>query len=200
MNSITSPPHWTYPQIRTITEKVLTDCCPVNLLPIPIEEIVELKIGIKLNTSVGLKTNFDIDGFTHTNFEEITLDDYIFNTCEERTRFTLAHELGHIILHKDIYQKFDITDRDSYIAFQNGLPEDDRKWMEIQANMFAGCILVPSAALKIAVLQTLDKDHESFPVQADSSIATFEKLPIIFKVSSAVIYRRLQKEGYLKEK
>jgi Zn-dependent peptidase ImmA (M78 family) len=63
-----------------------------------------------------------------------------------RWRFTLAHEIGHLILHYDILQKYldenidnDTTiniEHDEVISFYN-------KRLEIQANIFASRLLIP---------------------------------------------------------
>jgi Zn-dependent peptidase ImmA (M78 family) len=199
MKSPTHPPNWTYGQIKQAAEEILSDLHPSMSLPIPIEDIVELKLGIKLNTSVGLKSQFDIDGFIHTNFEEITLDDEMFNSYEERTRFTIGHELGHRYLHNKIYKQFTIEDENSYIEFQNSISEEDQKWLEIQANIFSACLLVPTNKLKEEVKKAIKVGNSNTPVQADYSIPYLEELPSVFNVSYGVIYRRLDKEKLLSE-
>ena len=192
----TSPPRWNYSQVRTISESFLKDYYPSLVPPIPIEDIAELQIGIEINSVAGLKEEFDIDGFIHSNFQAITLDDYVFNMFEERTKFTIAHEIGHAVLHKKIYEQFNIDSKEKYRKFQNSIPEEDQKWLEIQANMFAGCVLAPSKPLKKAVKEVTD---DNSPVQTDTSIPYFAELPGLFKVSPAVMLRRLQKEGIVKE-
>ncbi len=192
----TSPPRWNYSQVRTISESFLKDYYPSLVPPIPIEDIAELQIGIEINSVEGLKKEFDIEGFIHSNFQAITLDDYVFNMFEERTKFTIAHEIGHAVLHKKIYEQFNIDSKEKYRKFQNSIPEEDQKWLEIQANMFAGCVLVPSKPLKKAVKEVTD---DNSPVQTDTSIPYFAELPGLFKVSPAVMLRRLQKEGMVKE-
>jgi len=63
---------------------------------------------------------------------------------EHRYRFTLAHELGHIILHQKYFNDNDLQMiQDMSI---DGLPlnqEDVVSQLEIQANKFAACILMP---------------------------------------------------------
>ncbi|OGM30958.1 hypothetical protein A2630_04690 [Candidatus Woesebacteria bacterium RIFCSPHIGHO2_01_FULL_44_10] len=199
MKSSTHPQVLSYEQIRDLSERILNDLHSDLSLPIPIEEIVELKLSIQLNTVINLKENFDIDGFIHTNFKEITLDDDMFNRFEERSRFTIAHELGHKYLHQDIYNKFNIKDKESYTTFQNSVPEDDQKWLENQANIFAACLLVPTTELKEEFKKAMNEKNSTF-FEADYALPHLEGLPSVFKVSSAVIYRRLQKEGLLSTK
>ncbi len=53
---------------------------------------------------------------------------------ENRQRFTIAHELAHYFLHKDLKEKFEDT------VFFRGADSDT---FEFQANLFAGDILMP---------------------------------------------------------
>ena len=71
----TAPPKWNYNQLKGASEQFLKDYHPKLTLPIPIEDIVELKIGIRINTIKHLKSEHDIDGFINSSFDEITVDD-----------------------------------------------------------------------------------------------------------------------------
>ena len=53
---------------------------------------------------------------------------------ENRQRFTIAHELAHYFLHKDLKEEFEDT------VFFRGADSDT---FEFQANLFAGDILMP---------------------------------------------------------
>lgn len=65
-----------------------------------------------------------------------------------RQLFTLAHELGHLVLHQSSF----IDDEDDLIATRG---------RERQANLFAGCLLVPDGLLKRIDANTLAKDGQS---------------------------------------
>ena len=72
----------------------------------------------------------------------------IFNNdrSSPRGRFTLAHELGHLLLLHDRFMVSELTreadlQRDSY----SHLEFVDLRRMEWQANFFASCLLLPSA-------------------------------------------------------
>ncbi len=131
----TSPPRWTYNQIRESSERFLKEYHPQITTPIPLEEIIELKLKVKISTIPNLKKDFAIDGFINSNFNTITIDDEVFNNCEARARFTIAHELGHGILHKKIYNKFKFISLNEYICSQNNIPQEDLYWLDIQANI-----------------------------------------------------------------
>jgi len=60
---------------------------------------------------------------------------------DTRKRFTLAHELGHYLLHKKDGIKFRLDDFDYSDESNNSLEETE-------ANYFAACILVPELELR----------------------------------------------------
>lgn len=190
-----SPPRLSYEQIKNVAQRFLEKYHPKLTIPIPVEEIVELQLKVKISTIPNLKSECDIDGFINSDFTEITLDDNVFNLYEERARFTIAHEIGHKLLHTKIYESCEIKTKEDYLNFQNSLTHEDQKWLEIQAHIFAACVLVPTEKLKEEIQAAIGQQRP----QADYSIPYLQNLPQKFKVSSDVIYRRIQKEKLLTE-
>jgi len=197
MKNDTHPPFWNYAQIKNKAESFLKKIYPSLKIPVPIEELVEITLKIKLITVPNLKKDFGIDGFINSNFDAITIDDYSFNRFEERSRFTIAHELGHLILHKNIYSKCNFDGLDGYIEFQNKIPKEDLHWLDIQANNFAGCFLAPSARLKEEFNKAREKAGLPTGKLEDYSLPFLENLPSRFNVSPDVLMRQIQKEGLL---
>lgn len=69
-----------------------------------------------------------------------------------RWRFTLAHEIGHFILHSDCLKKYlhFFEDRVTDIIFEGDIiPKNINKRMEIQANIFASNLLINNLYLEI---------------------------------------------------
>lgn len=120
-----------------------------DLVPVPIEEIVEITLGIELKIIPELKTSTDIDGFLSRDFKEMYIDENIYNNPKmlKRLRFTYAHELGHFAIHKPIIEGIEINSEDEWIEFRTGLSEYDLSRFEYQAYEFAGRLLVPRNAL-----------------------------------------------------
>lgn len=186
-----------YSQIRTTAENFLDKYHPTLSMPVPIEKIAELILGINVVTIPDMKSIFEIDGFINSTFTQITIDDDIFNSYEERARFTIAHEIGHKILHSEIYKNFRIGTLEDYLGFQNKISEDNQKWLEIQANIFAACTLVPSASLKEEFSKALKEEKLPRRANTEYFIPYLEQLPSKFNVSWGVLYRRMQKEGLI---
>lgn len=99
----------------------------------PIPNMVNLleENGIVVSTMKNYADNLSIDAFTQTyrksNVYCIILED-IKNSMARRN-FSLAHELGHIILHKDV--NFD------------EMTNEEKREKENEADKFASCFLLP---------------------------------------------------------
>lgn len=185
-----------YTKIGSLAEEFLLKYHPILSLPIPIEEIIEQKLRIKIIQQMGLKRDFDVDGFSVTDFSVIFIDFDIYMKYENRTRFTLAHEIGHLVLHKDLIQKLVINSTEKLHSFNKSLSDEDYGWLEYQAYSFASHVLVPSRLLfnqlksKLGRIPNNEAPEVLAPVAAD--------LLDVFKVSDSVILGRLQKEGIIK--
>jgi len=128
---------------------------PSGRLPVPIEEIVEFQLKLGLLPLPDLERNFDIHGFATIGRKEIVVDERQMLKQSDRHRFTVAHELGHLILHEDLYAAAKVTDMPSYLAFQESLTEEDIRDLEFQACNWAGRVLVPKSALLPLALSSL---------------------------------------------
>jgi len=101
-----------------------------------------------------------------------------------RKRFTLAHELGHLLLHKD--EKLHV-DEQSPIGLRTDLSSTATDANEIEANQFAAELLMPE--------KFLIKDLEELPsLEADVAI---DRLAKRYEVSTESMTIRLSKLGAL---
>jgi len=66
------------------------------------------------------------------------------NNAEVRQRFTVAHELGHLVLHKG---KRLVVDRAVRVNFRDTVSTLATDREEMEANAFAAGLLMPAAAL-----------------------------------------------------
>ena len=115
---------------------------PENTLPIPIEEIVDLKMGIHIVPTPDMMTVSGVDAVTSHDLKQINIDNDQFENKPNRARFTLAHELGHIVLHQKFIGSLNFK---SEIDWRNFVLNDlHRDPMEVQANIFAAFLLMPS--------------------------------------------------------
>ena len=117
-------------------------------LPVPIEDIVELKLKIKIILIQGLIKNFGINALINQKFDSIVIDENMFQRQPERIRFTLAEEIGHLFLHKDWYIKNGPKAMEDYLSWHLKLDRKTFGFIERQAKTFAGMVLIPETVLK----------------------------------------------------
>jgi hypothetical protein len=114
-------------------------------IPIPVEEIAELQFELQITPIRDLMNDLGIDGFLSNDLTELFIDHDIYMNRPTRSRFTFAHELGHIWLHKLIVTAAPATiEQWKQVKLQTS---PDHRKMETQANMFAGQLLMPSSEL-----------------------------------------------------
>jgi hypothetical protein len=125
--------------------------------PIPIDEIVELYLELRL-TFDKMQELFGVDdvhGALWVNDKRVGIDHRLEPTEHPamlgRYRFTLAHEAGHWRLHRQLFQRKanqlnllpEHVERPEYICRSS-----DTDPIEYQANRFASCLLMPREMLK----------------------------------------------------
>lgn len=105
-----------------------------------------------------------------------------------RQRFTIAHEFGHYLLHRNLASVFF---DESLVFFRDKEASTGNKYQEIEANTFAAELLMPESVLKERIIeQPLDAFDES-----DESAV--RKLAAEFKVSVQALTIRLTKLGFI---
>lgn len=107
----------------------------------------------------------------------------VINTNEmvtiERQRFTIIHELAHLIAHQDVFGS-------DYNTMGKGRSRDDR---EIYADAFAGAFLVPAEELERLIRIVSDK------IMIDNKTMIMQ-IKRYFGVSYQTILLRLKNIGY----
>ena len=123
-----------------------------------------------------------------------------------RRNFTLAHELGHLYLHKPLLEKCNSAFLDYEERFVAKLPDEIIKRMEIQANLFASYLLLPQVPFVNEVAR-LFKEHsittghlylDYQPCNKHDVYTILDALSKKFNVSKEAVKMRLQNDGLLK--
>lgn len=188
--------HLTYQKIGQIADEFLVKYHSKLSLPIPIEEIAENKLNLKILEEINLKKNYDVDGFLTSDLENIFIDFNLYMNFENRTKFTIAHELGHFILHGELFKKLSINSVETLNTLSSKITDEEYGWLEYQAYSFASQVLVPKKALFEKIVKRLGKIPQLETPEILATIA--QDLLDVFQVSGEVILRRLQKEGIVK--
>lgn len=191
-----------YEEIRRKANSFLEKYHPSKTIPIPIEEIVEFGLELSIDPLPGL-CNIDLNGFLYSDFSGIAVDDTIFGHVNpSRYRFTLAHEVGHLALHTQLYKEFNTKDIAGYLAFLRNLPQDILDRAEWQAYCFAGLVLVPAEPLEVTVKGVVKDVVEIASNLPNNQIDLTENINLlqdiveketakVFGVSQAVISKRV---------
>jgi len=162
-----------------------------------IDFIVEKYLSIKIIPIPNLRNLLGIEGFISGDLSEIKIDEWYYFNRSNRARFTLAHEVGHVILHEGIYkqaEKFDFKVNSDYYSFHDSISKKYYDRAEWQANQFAGLVLVPVKKLK----QKIYENKFEREITSDVFQLQKEQLAEDFKVSVDVIGIRIQNEKLVK--
>jgi hypothetical protein len=106
-------------------------------LPIPVERWIESPLGFELGVSDLSNLGPRVLGAAFIREGAVQIDTRLADN-DARFRFTCAHELGHLVLHRDIGLAF--QDTDSTVQ----LPENQESRVEWEADRFAAAFLMPS--------------------------------------------------------
>ena len=199
MSAHLDPPVLSYADLRRRADDFLRMHHHRATIPVPIEEIIEFRLGIDIIPVPGLHAAFELDGFISSDLRSITVDEFVYRQRPARYRFTLAHEVGHAVLHRRIYTAHQFASVEDWKRFQREMDESDRGWLEWQAYAFAWLVLVPAEPLgreyrkAIAVAGRAGLSLQRVGEVAQLYIADW--LGKRFAVSPEVVERRLRKDG-----
>lgn len=198
MQTLPTAPFLSYEKIKGKARSFLHKFHPNGDIPIPIENIIDIKIGIVINPIPGLMNIYETDGFLCSDLKEIWVDRDLYLRKHPRYYFTLAHEIGHYYLHKSIYKQIKIKDTTSWKSFIKNLDEKNLSWFEYQAYAFAGLVLVPTKQLrKRSKFQLARIKKAGGKTPSIILPRLIDELCKDFFVSTPVIKKRLKKENIL---
>ncbi len=185
--------------LRQRAEAFLAQYHPTRSIPVPIEYIVDVCFGIDIVPVPGLQNVIDTVACLSQDMKTIFIDDFIYLKRPTRYRFSLAHEIGHCILHADIFQQLSFhTIAQWKSVITNEIPEDQYGFIEYHANAFAGLILVPSDKLKNIFLDCVEKMKQNSvkfdEIESGAREIVDSYIARDFEVSSDVIHRRIEKD------
>jgi hypothetical protein len=188
-------PILSYEDLRRAANDFLMTYHPSQSLPVPIEEIIDLELKINIIPVPGLQQEIEMDAFISSDCTEITVDEFVYRKRLNRYRFSLAHELGHKILHRSIYCLMAFRTIAGWVAFLQACPPDQHSWLEYQARSFAGLVLVPKDLLERETDTAVQMARQSgINVHTRNQVAwesIAEYLATRFVVSKDVIMKRL---------
>lgn len=189
-------PYLSYEDTAPIADAFLARYHPSGSIPVPLEEIVELKLHIDLFLALGLQGATGLPAALSHDLKKIYVDERMYKRELHRFRSSLAHELGHYVLHRDIARQLSVKSEAEYKYLLQAIPDRSARSFEIQAWNFAGLVLVPEKALHELATPAIGKT-KSAGVSLRDNLAVVQKqiahhIAKHFQVSEEVVKRRLK--------
>lgn len=166
-------------KIENIADNILYELNIKTPKGIKLEKIAK-HLGVDIK---GEGLDFDVSGLFLMKNDKYYIR-YNVTESEQRQRFTIAHELGHFILHKEDKPLF--VDKSEKILYRNFNSSTGEIKKEREANAFAAALLMPRFLLS----QLINKA----PNNVDHVI---NYLATEFNVSEQAMSFRLSNLGYL---
>lgn len=165
-----------YKKARDTSWEVLVRC-GIRELPISLGTIADhydFKVIAYSDTNITQVLKNEVvegDGFIvfSKGKKEIFLNDKVSN--RNRRRFTLAHELGHGILNHDI----------GIVHYRNSEVDSDIDMQELEANVFARDILMPSTVLAALGIHTPEEIMRVCDVSRKSAEIRAARMELLYK-------------------
>jgi Zn-dependent peptidase ImmA (M78 family) len=168
------------------------DSTPVNA------ELALERMGVDFEFVQGLSEALGtLAMYSHKSHIVFIDKDHYYDMAQfRRVRFTLAHELGHVCMHKELLEQFEFKSEEDYLKFRSKHAKELGSF-EYQAHEFAGRFMVPHEALLERVRENLVIVKEHAFTQEDRIDKMCNRLSRKFGVSVDVLKKRLEKEGLL---
>lgn len=185
-------------QLERHAEEFLREYHPTLALPVPIEEIVEFRVRLEVLALPGLEKGFGVESFLTKSGTAIVVDERQMLRQEQRYRFSLAHEIGHWILHRGLYAGATIEGLEEYLAFYASLEDAAIEAMEFQARNLGGRILLPRDPFLVQARVVLPGLLAKLPASPSTELVCKGLAKLLaekFNVHTQVIETRLIGDG-----
>lgn len=199
------PPFMPKPIIEQKCERFRAEHCAGYDFPLDVDLITEKEVKLDLIPVSGIRSA-RVSAFLKSDFSGIVVDllEFTDERYDARMRFSIAHELGHYVMHQDLYKQFHIETIKDYIDFILGMEEGAYRSVEFQANWFAATLLTPRTALVSELARARKESSNQIPAdyQTDPELSLIWIAPKVarkFGVSFETIERRIKEEGLSKK-
>jgi len=166
-------------------------------IPVDIELIAERNLDLLVIPIPNLRYQAHTEAYLSGNLKEIAYDPI---RPDVRIRFSVAHEIGHLVLHANVITRLRTGSYEEWKELQRTLPDAIWGRAEYQAREFAGRLLVPPQKLIEALMELQPLIERARQIAPDLELPVIKellspKLARKFFVSDAVIVRRIDAEG-----
>lgn len=171
-------------------------------VPLDVELIVEADLRLELRPEANLFKRTEMDALLTSNRKTIMvdLDRFTKKNLQSRLRFTIAHEIGHYVLHEAIYKDVKFGSVEDWLDFFENFPQIEYRKLEWHCDEFAGRLLIHRNLLRKKFEETRAKlkgteweKVDPLPVYVVEAMAT--EIAKFFGVSEVPVIIRLESEG-----
>jgi hypothetical protein len=199
-----NPPRYTASQLHSAADDFRAKYWD-GKLPIEIMSIIEFDLGMDVRPALGMR-RYGVDALLMSDLQTIYVDQerYMDTTYDNRLNFSLAHELGHKVLHSDFYKSLHIEKLEDLYVFNSNFSESGYQWLERwHCDEFAGRLLVPPDNLLFEAEKVINQYRpylEEHGIEMSTAVNLVSpRLAPLFSVSTDVIDRRLTKESIIEK-
>ena len=169
--------------------------------PVDVLYIAEQQLRLDIDPIKNLGTKTSVHAIISKDFKTISVDWdlYMDERFENRMRFSVAHELGHYVMHGDVYREFVYSSIEEWSNLITSIPDREYSFIEYHANEFAGHLLVPTDSLLTSLRlhkSEIDSVISAYPQIDVSMLVNYISSNVCkeFGVSNNVIYKRIERE------
>jgi Zn-dependent peptidase ImmA (M78 family) len=171
-------PKYSRDQIELIAAAKLQEAFPQSLsIPVDIDLVAEKQSVVDtIYLLPELQKKFNVAAVTTSKPNkkcDIILDENTNSVNRRRANFSLAHELGHIVLHESLY--LDCHTMQESIELSKRLKKS-YKSIERNANYFAGAILIP----RRTIFKDIEKIYNAILTGYAGDIGWNEVMPLLY--------------------
>jgi len=153
---------------------------PPDTIPVEIDLIIERDLGISIIDFSMLKEKYGLEAFLALGKKTIYVDAVLMDSEAyiNRYRFTMAEEIGHRILHKDLFKN--IRNVEEYFEVLDKVKQFELSRMDKDAKYLASAVLMPTGIfIKLATDYATELNGEAQLLRYN----IVEKLSKVFVVS-----------------
>ncbi len=145
-------PRWDRQRLWELADAKYAEWNPDDEIPFPADRVIESVFNVDIVPIKGLAEVISpAKAFLSGQGRQLTVDEDHMMRDGGPFRFTVAHELGHLVLHREILAAAKYGTSRQYMEYLARVPDDVRSSMEWQANEFAGVLIVPARHLRLAL-------------------------------------------------
>ncbi len=128
--------------------------------PVEADYIIDAIFGIEIVVAEDLYRTTSVNAFLSGGATQVFVDYETSIGDPTWYNFSLAHEIGHLVLHRQVFDAATHKTRAQYDAFRRQIGPDTYSKLEQQAHLFAGALIAPSRLLERTADEVVAVIHE----------------------------------------